>query len=262
MNQELHSHAITMRRRLEGVSSLTFIQPLPNPWDYPENDWRILKETGRVYYPSPLYAEIFQTMGKAIFPNLETYTYSGDKIKQTLLFRLLDIPHPRTQVFYFRQREKIPDFFSYPFIAKIPRGSSLGRGIYLIRNHQDLSRYLEANPIAYIQEYIPIQKDLRVILIQGRIILAYWKIAREGEFRTNVAQGGSIGFEDLPEEGLELAREVARRCRFNDVGLDLCHDGHRWLVLEANMNYGLKGMTLAGLNWRQVVGAMIERGEI
>ena len=73
------------------------------------------------------------TMGKKIFPSRETYVYSGDKIKQTVLFQLLRIPHPPTRFFFGRQKDRIPAEFPFPFIAKIPRGSSMGEGVYLIR---------------------------------------------------------------------------------------------------------------------------------
>ena len=51
-----------------------------------------------------------------------------DKIKQSALFDLLEVPHPRTRVFYGnRQKKTIRDYFAYPFIAKIPRGSAMRR---------------------------------------------------------------------------------------------------------------------------------------
>ncbi|MGA3084621.1 MAG: hypothetical protein ABSE95_07480 [Thermodesulfobacteriota bacterium] len=82
-----------------------------------------------------------------------------------------------------------------------------------------------------------------MILINHQIILAYWKIAPEGEFRNNLAQGASIRFDAVPDKALIFAEEVTRKCNFNDVGLDLCHISDRgWMIREANMNYGLQGL--------------------
>lgn len=229
-------------------------------------DWQIdlIRRSETVYYPTAFYADIFDTMGKRTFPGYHTYKYVQDKIKQTALFNLAGIPHPRTRVFYGnRQKSKILNHFSYPFIGKIPRGSALGRGIYLIRNDDDLADYINMAPgVAYVQEFLELDRDLRVIVMKGRIILAYWRIARAGEFRTNVSLGAAISFDDIPEQGLALAQDTARRCRFDDVGLDICFSRGRYWVIEANMKYGKEGFRRAGIDYYELVDRMIEDGQI
>jgi ribosomal protein S6--L-glutamate ligase len=186
-----------------------------------------------------------------------------DKIKQTALFNLLKIPHPRTRVFYGDyQKSKILQHFSFPFVAKIPRGSALGRGIHLIRNEAELAAYNCLTRAAYIQEYLNIDRDLRVVLIHSRIIHAYWRIAKPGEFRTNVSQGATISFDDIPEEALALAQNTARLCQLDDVGLDICFSKGRYWVLEANMKYGHEGFRQAGIDFYKIIDEMIENGRI
>jgi ribosomal protein S6--L-glutamate ligase len=93
------------------------------------------------------------------------------------------------------------------------------------------------------------------------VILAYWKAA-EGEFRTNVALGGEIEFTDVPPQAVELALEVARRCDFNDIGIDiLIHKGQCY-VLEANLNYGRHGFRQAGLEPKKIYAQLLEEGVI
>jgi ribosomal protein S6--L-glutamate ligase len=147
-------------------------------------------------------------------------------------------------------------------VAKIPRGSALGRGIYLIRNESELATYNKLSRVAYIQEYGKIDRDLRVVLIRGRIIHAYWRIARPGEFRTNVSQGATISFDNIPEEGLALAKNTARLCQLDDVGLDICFFNGRYCVLEANMKYGKEGFRQAGMDFYKLIDKMIENGQI
>ncbi len=229
-------------------------------------DWQIelIRQSDLIFYPTAFYVDIFDTMGKRTFPNYHTYKYTMDKIKQTALFNLLKVPHPRTRVFYGNyQKSKILEHFEFPFVAKIARGSALGRGIYLIRNKDDLARYNKRMlRAAYIQEYLEIDRDLRVVLIRGRIIHAYWRVARPGEFRTNVSQGATISFDNIPEEGLALAQNTARLCQMDDVGLDICFSNGRYWVLEANMKYGLEGFRQAGIDFFKLIDEMIENGEI
>ena len=104
---------------------------------------------------------------------------------------MLNISHPRTRVFYGkRQKKMITEHFKLPFVGKIPRGSAMGRGVYLIRNQTELNEYLELTDVAYIQEYLPVDRDIRVVVIGRRIVHAYWRIASQNEFRSNIAQGG------------------------------------------------------------------------
>lgn len=254
---------ITFSHRFKECPDVRIIPARPNFSDYNQEEKEWIRTAEKVYYPTQFYVDLFLTMGKKIFPGRETYVYSGDKIKQTALFELLEIPHPRTRVYFGQQRKRIRDEFLFPFIAKIPRGSSMGRGVFLIRNEEELNRYLRRSPVAYIQEYLPLDRDMRVILISHRIILSYWKIAREGEFRNNLAQGAFVRFDDIPDEALEFAGHITRKCNFDDVGLDLCHTSERgWMVLEANMNYGLQALKEKGLDIHRVLRELMVQGKI
>lgn len=254
---------IAFSHRFSECPEVTFIQARPNFSDYSLKEKRLIQTAEKVYYPTQLYVDLFLTMGKTIFPSRETYVYSGDKIKQTALFQILGICHPQTRFYYGNQKKDIPKDFSFPFIAKIPRGSSMGRGVYLITNPEELENYLHRTTVAYIQEYLPLDRDLRMILINHQIILSYWKIAPQGEFRNNLAQGASITFGPIPGEAFDFARMVTQKCNFEDVGLDLCHTPEKgWMVLEANMNYGLEGLKKKGQNIRLVLKDLKVQGKI
>jgi ribosomal protein S6--L-glutamate ligase len=255
--------AIAFSHRFRECPEVTIIQAKPNFSDYTPSERQLIQRAEKVFYPTQLYVDLFMTMGKTIFPSRETYVYSGDKIKQTALFQFLGIAHPRTRIYFGQQKSKIQEDFPYPFIAKIPRGSSMGRGVFLIRNDEELENYLRRTSVAYIQEYLELDRDLRVILINHRLILAYWKVASPGEFRNNVSLGATLDFTRIPDEALNFARRVTRLCNFNDVGLDLCHTLNTgWMVLEANMNYGLQGMKEKGLDIRQVLRDFMVQGII
>ena len=230
--------------------------------DYSEIELDLLRNADTIYYPSTLYEDVFLALGKRVFP-ANYYRYMGDKIKQTELFTLLGIPHPRTR--FYRDNPSVSQIltdFSFPFIAKIPRGSSKGRGVFLIRSREDLQDYLQDYAPAYIQEYLPIDRDLRVVLVGANVVHAYWRIARPGEFRSNVSLGGRISFENIPDDALSFAERVARLCKFDEVGLDICIYEDRYLVLEANMVYGLKGFQTAGLNIYQLLNERLTEGTI
>lgn len=254
---------VAIGRQLSHCRSVLTIGAKPNISDYDESEIQLMLQADIIYYPTTLYVDLFESIGKKTFPNPTFYRYVGDKIKQTTLFLMLGIPHPRTKVYYGeRQKKNILSDFSFPFIAKAPRDSSQGRGVYLIRDEKDLSQYCRETKVAYVQEYLDIDRDLRVVLINYKVVHTYWRIAKAGDYRSNVSQGARISFDDIPGEALDFARNAAKLCRFDDVGLDVCRCKGKYYLLEANMVYGLKGFLEANLDRRQILEDMIEKGEI
>ena len=254
---------IALEGRLRNCKNVRTLGVRPNFSDYSSREAELIRKADKIYYPTAFYADLFDAMGKATFPSYHTYKCVQDKIKQTALFELLDLPHPRTRVFYGkRQKKSILDHFSFPFIAKIPRGSALGRGVYLIHNEKELRNYLELTGPAYVQAYLPIDRDIRVVVIGRRIVHAYWRVTPPDEFRSNVAVGGQISLKAVPEKARDLALQVARSCCWDDVGIDICEHKGRFYVLEANMKYGKQGFREAGLDYDKLMESMIANEEI
>jgi len=255
--------AIALEARLRGCSNVITLGVRPNFSDYSDTDATLIRSAEKIYYPTPFYADLFDSMGKITFPSYHTYKCVQDKIKQTALFELLGIPHPKTRVFYGnRQKSRITNYFKFPFIAKVPRGSALGRGVYLLKNQDDLDQYCEQHATAYIQEYFPIDRDLRIVVIGRQAVHAYWRIAPKDDFRSNVAVGGQINFDSVPAEAIALAEKTAHDCRWNDVGIDVCVYKGCYYVLEGNMKYGKEGFRKAGIDYFKLMEGLIDKGAI
>jgi ribosomal protein S6--L-glutamate ligase len=254
---------LALEARLRHCRNVLTLGVRPNFSDYTAEEVDTIRKAPKIYYPTAFYAEIFDTLGKTTFPCYHTYKYVQDKIKQSALFQLADLPHPKTRVFYGnRQKKKIKSYFSFPFIAKEARGSAMGRGVFLIQNDKELNAYVHQRHVAYIQQYIPINRDIRVVVIGGHIVHAYWRIAAKGEYRTNVALGGKISLNNIPEEALALAKEAASVCRWDDVGIDICRQNGGYVILEANMKYGKEGFRAAGIDYWGMMEKMIDDGRI
>jgi len=253
---------IALGSRLKGVPEVLTIGVKPNFFDYSVQERKLILGAEIILYPTLNYAQFLTTMEKKIFPSLETYLYADEKIKQTTLFHMLEIPHPRTRVYYHLHHKDIIKEFSFPFVAKLARRSARGRGVFKIHNSEELKSYLGLTRIAYIQEYLPHDRDLRVVLIKYHPVLAYWRIRSPDNFRTNLSQGGKISFDDIPIEGVRLAQNSARKCKFDDVGLDLINSRGTWYVIEANMKYGRKGLKMKGLDLKKIMRQKLLSGEI
>ncbi|MBW1912086.1 MAG: ATP-grasp domain-containing protein [Deltaproteobacteria bacterium] len=253
---------IALGSRLKGVPEVLTLGVKPNFFEYTPEERDLILNSSLILYPTLNYSQFLTTMGKKIFPNLETYIYADDKMKQTTLFNMQDIPHPRTKFYFHLHHKEILKDFSFPFIAKLPRRSSQGRGIFKIDSEDELERYLKLTSVAYIQEYMPHERDLRVILISHQVVLAYWRERPSDGFKTNLFQGGVINFDDIPEKGLKAAREYSKMCRFNDVGVDIIQKNGEYYLIEANMNYGRKGLIQKGMDLKVILRERLLAGEL
>lgn len=252
---------VALGKRLSNLKDVITLGVRPNFFDYSPDERALILNSEVILYPTTNYAQFFHTLGKKIFPSLETYLYSDDKIKQTTLFYLLGLNHPKTRFYFGRQKKRILEDFSFPFIAKIPRASAGGRGVFFVKDETDLTKYLARTNVAYIQEYIPHKRDLRVILVGYEPVLAYWRISQDG-FKTNLSQGGLISFEGVPLSAIDYAIEASKLLKLNDVGLDLLPHEGKWLVMEANMHYGRRALKAKGMELKRIILDKLHRGVI
>jgi ribosomal protein S6--L-glutamate ligase len=254
---------IALEGRLRASPMVLTLGVRPNFFDYDDREKSLIRDAPKIYYPSSFYAELFHTMGKPTFPSYHNYLYAQDKIKQTALFQAVGIRHPRTRIFYGkRQKQAIRRYFDLPLIAKEPRGSALGRGVYLIRSMDELDWYCQLQGPAYIQEYLPIDRDMRIVVVGRQVVHAYWRIAAAGEFRSNLAFGGRIDLANIPPMALQFAQHIAEVCRWDDVGLDICEYKGDFYVLEGNMKYGRQGFKQAGIDYIRLMMGLVRDGEI
>ncbi len=254
------SKRVALGKHLRFCKDITLLGVKTNFEDYSPQEKDTIREAREVFYPTALYYRLFESMGKKVFPR-NFYPFMGNKIRQTLLFQWLGIPHPKTRIYYGSDRfRRIKNDFSYPFIAKQAVGGSQGKEVFLINSDAKLHQYLDEYRPAYIQEYIKSDRDLRVVIFGGNIVHAYWRIGKCGDFRHNVAQGAKISLEEIPDDALEFALSVAKKCGFDEVGLDILECNGSYYVLEANMVYGKVGFNAKGLKWEETILKLHEKG--
>ena len=92
--------AIALEVRLRNCKNVITLGVRSNFSDYSPQEAELIRNADKIYYPTTFYADLFDAMGKATFPSYHTYKCVQDKIKQSALFELLKICHPRTRVFY------------------------------------------------------------------------------------------------------------------------------------------------------------------
>ncbi len=179
-----------------------------------------------------------------VFPSEASYRIGHDKIEMTRAFQTVAPAHtPWTMIEANgpQEREAIWQAMPLPFVAKAPR-ASMGEGVWLIETREDWQRYCEAAHVLYAQEYLPIDRDIRVVIVGDRVVTAYWRHQAPQGFYNNVARGGRIDNGPVPRAATALALQIARDLDINHAGFDIAMVGDYPYVLEFNRLFGNQGL--------------------
>ncbi len=219
-----------------------------------ESDWVLFPEYWQVN-------ALVYGMGRRLFPSPASYHLGHDKPEMTRAFWAICPQHvPETRILASTDdaERRIPEEFDFPFVVKEPR-SSMGRGVRRIDDAAAWRAYARSHPVLYVQEYLPIDRDLRVVWVGDEVVTAYWRVGPPDAFHHNVARGARILFDGVPDEPLALVTDVATRLGVDHAGFDLACVGGRWFLLEFNTLFGNQALTRAGIALGPRIQALLER---
>ena len=146
-----------------------------------------------------------------------------------------------------------------------PIFGSLGHGMVRVSDPDVALRIIRAltqtRPVFYVQRVIDHDgRDIRAFVVGGRVLGAIERRAPEGDWRTNVARGGTARPFELPVAWAQLAVRAAAAVGADYAGVDLLpsRDGEVF-VLEVNGIPGWEGLQRAtGID---VAGAIVAQLE-
>lgn len=179
-----------------------------------------------------------------VFPSEASYRIGHDKVEMTRAFQTVapeHIPWTVIEANGPEEREQIWATMPLPFVAKLPKASQ-GDGVWLIESRQDWLQYCERTPVLYVQEYLPIDRDVRVVIVGDQVVTAYWRTQAEQGFYNNVARGGKIDTGPVPAVATALALRLASELGVDHAGFDIALvEGYPY-VLEFNRLFGNQGL--------------------
>lgn len=208
-----------------------------------------------------LYPEYWQVnalyygLKARLFPSIASYHIGHDKIEQTRVFQLLcprNIPDTRILENTPANADRLWDELCTPFVAKDPR-SSEGRGVFLIEEHHQWRQYCTQSPVLYVQERLPIDRDLRLVLVGEQVVAGYWRLQSADGFHNNIAQGGTLDFAPVPSTAVTLVERVARQLGIDHGGFDVAMVGEHPYIIEYNRLFGNHGLVEQGLRIGDII---------
>ena len=152
-----------------------------------------------------------------------------------------------------------------PLIIKLLEGTQ-GLGVVLAETKSAASSVIEAfnglQARVIVQEFIKEAKgaDIRALVVDGHVVGAMKRTAKEGEFRSNLHRGGSSQLIELTDEEEITAIKAAKAMGLGVAGVDMLQSERGPLILEVNSSPGLEGIeTATGENIAKTIIRYIER---
>ena len=221
------------------------------------------------YNREPLFRLVLQyaQFKKIYFLNQDFFINykSGDKLTQQFYFSQKGIPGISSLYFSNLATVKTKDRLKFPFIAKPIRGS-MGDSLVKVHSRKELddfmSRMEEQDRSCLFQEYLKINCDYRVLVVEG-VPLGIMKRTplEKGEWRTNFSLGGKVEKVTEDEAITKTAIQVAKKMSFDYVGVDILKYRGKPHVIETNSFAQFKGFekTFPAINVAREIICFLER---
>lgn len=252
--------------------------------DYRKCYCNIVKSKPQVYYQGkalegvdaiiPRIAIANQSYGSAIIRQFEmmgVFTTTGslaflrarDKLRSAQLFARHDIDLPKTV--FARETKNVDELIDMvggaPLIVKLARGS-LGAGVILAETRKAAKSIIQAfyseNMNILVQEFIEESRgtDIRVFIVNGKIVAAIKRQAKGDEFRSNISLGATAEEIELKKKEANLALKAAQRMNLAIAGVDILRSKRGPLIMEVNAFPGFAGIEKT--TGKDVAGQVIE----
>lgn len=188
---------------------------------------------------------------------------SRDKLRSLQVLSRAGLGLPKTAFANFTSDPEvlIESVGGTPVIIKLLEGTQ-GLGVVLAETMKSASSVIEAfnglRERVIIQEFIKEAKgaDIRVFVINGKVVGAMKRQGKEGEFRSNLHRGGKAEVVTLSKKESNAAIKAAHAMGLAVAGVDMLQSDRGPLILEVNSSPGLEGIEKA-TNF-DIAGMLIE----
>ena len=205
----------------------------------------------------------FEAMKVFCLNSAMAITQSRDKLYslQLLLHNGVDIPTTGFANSPLDTDDLIKMVGGTPLIVKLLEGTQ-GKGVVLAETKKAAESVINAfkslNANILVQEFIKEAngKDLRLFVVDGKVVAAIQREAAAGEFRANIHMGGTASVIKPTAEEKKIAIKAAKAMDLKVAGVDIIRSSKGPLLLEVNSSPGLEG--IEGATHKDIAGEMIK----
>ena len=173
-----------------------------------------------------------------------------DKLYSQQILGQSNLPVPKTMLVKHPINVKlVEDNIKYPMIVKTLSGS-YGSGVFMVDDRKQFRQMMKMAELAkpsyniIIQECIEdsLGRDLRVLVVNGKVVGCMMRQSVDGDFRANITRGGEAIPYQIDEDIEWISGESARLLDLDIAGVDLLFDEGKYVICEVNSAPGFEGM--------------------
>ncbi|GAA5220799.1 ATP-grasp domain-containing protein [Membranihabitans marinus] len=210
----------------------------------------------------------FELMNVFCTTSSDALMQSRDKLQTLQILASHNIPIPDTMIMNYLEFNN--NFFKselkLPVIIKL-LDSTHGLGVMIANSQKSVESITDTlyhlKQKAMLQQFIHESNgcDLRIFIVDGKIVAAMERQAAEGDFRSNLHRGGRASMVRLTTEEQNYALKAARVLGLKIAGVDMLRGQKHSYVIEVNASPGLEGIEkTTGVNVAGKIVEFIEQG--
>ena len=191
------------------------------------------------------------------FEMMDVFTVTGslavsrsrDKLRSLQILSKHEVDMPKTV--FASNKSSAKDVIALsggaPLVLKILEGTQ-GVGVVLVDSEKAAKSVLDAfygmDVNLLVQEFIEEAggADIRALIVGGEVVGAMKRQGAEGDFRSNLHQGGSATSHKLTRKEKSTALAAAKAMGLGVCGVDMIPSSRGPLVMEVNSSPGLEGI--------------------
>ena len=136
----------------------------------------------------------------------------------------------------------------YPMIIKTLSGS-YGSGVFMVEDRKQFRQLMKMAELSNARYNIIIQecvedslgRDLRVLVVNGKVVGCMMRQSIDGDFRANITRGGEAIPYQVDEDIEWIAGECSRLLNLDIAGVDLLFNDGSYTICEVNSAPGFEG---------------------
>ena len=205
--------------------------------------------SGTTYYIKAILRHL-ERLGVILINGSASIDTVKDKLYTQQILGESNLPVPKTLlVRHPINLDWVEKNLNFPVIIKTLSGS-FGAGVFLAETKKQFEQLLKMAEITkpsyniIVQEFVKDSwgKDIRVFVLNGKVIGCMMRQAVDDDFRANITRGGE-GIPYQIDDDIEwLGGESARLLKLDIAGVDLLFDNGGYRICEVNSSPGFEGM--------------------
>ena len=205
--------------------------------------------SGTTYFIKAIIRHL-ERLGVVLINGSDAIDNVKDKLYTQQILGESKLPVPKTLlVKHPINLEWVEKNINFPVIIKTLSGS-FGAGVFLAETKKQLEQLVKMAEITkksyniIVQEFIKDSwgKDIRVFVLNKKVIGCMMRQATDGDFRANITRGGEGIPYQITEDIEWLGGESARLLGLDIAGVDLLFNNGSYSICEVNSSPGFEGM--------------------